>query len=397
MGGWEQWCQEVADAFRERGHDVWVLTSNFLLERIRQQEPRIRRLLYLESDIEHYSPLSFILQTGRRDRHNVHVVRETIREADPEIIFVWGMWQLDPRLATLAETLRPGRVAYYFCGYWPIDLDPHTSYWSMPEEKRWVAVMKRVASRPALAKQRARMDGLPAFRHAAFVSRAVQRILEDGGITFGYRQVIYGGISLRRFRRGQGNWADRGDNAPMQILYAGSLSKAKGVDTLLQATKLLAEHHDHSRFHLDLAGAGHPEFEAWARRFAEVEGLAPYVNFLGRRSRQEMPALLRGYDVLAFPSAWQEPLARMMMEGLAAGLALVSTTTGGTGEVLVDGENSLTFEAGDAGALARQLERLMNEPDLIEHLGRSGAKTAESLFDFERMVADLETFVSRLL
>ena len=86
-----------------------------------------------------------------------------------------------------------------------------------------------------------------------------------------------------------------------------------------------------------------------------------------------------------------------MMEGLASGLALVSTTTGGTGEVLVDGYNSLTFEAGDDAGLARQLGRLVEDPALIRALASEGVKTAGELFDFERMVDDLEGFVGRLL
>ena len=129
----------------------------------------------------------------------------------------------------------------------------------------------------------------------------------------------------------------------------------------------------------------------------EEAGLDGTVTFLGRFEHAKMPELLKGFDVLAFPSTWQEPLARMMMEGLAAGLALVSTTTGGTGEVLVNGRNSLTFEAGDETGLAGQLARLLDEPSLIAELAQNGVATAETRFSFERMVDELESFVAELL
>ncbi len=397
MGGWEQWCQEVAHAFAQRGHDVWVLTSNFGLEQVKQPETKVRRLLHLESDVEHYQPFAFFRYIDEHDRHNAQVMKDTVSEIDPQIIFIWGMWQLDPRLARLAEALRPGRVAYYFCGYWPIEVDPHSSYWLAAEKKWWATLLKKPLARLAMAKQRERADEQPAFRHVAFVSRAVQQILADSSIAFGETRVIYGGIELDRFRRAAGEQSGRAEAGQVRVLYAGSLSEAKGVDTLLRATKLLAGRFEPGRFHVGLAGAGHPAFESWARAYAEEAGLQPYVSFLGRFEHAKMPALLRGFDALAFPSTWQEPLARIMMEGLAAGLALVSTTTGGTGEVLEDGKNSLTFEAGEEEALARQMERLLTEPGLMHRLGRAGVATAEMLFGFERMVDDLEAFVGELL
>ena len=59
MGGWEQWCQEIAVNFAQKGHEVAVLTSRFLREYVTDTEPAIYRDLYLESDLKHYKPLDF--------------------------------------------------------------------------------------------------------------------------------------------------------------------------------------------------------------------------------------------------------------------------------------------------------------------------------------------------
>lgn len=396
MGGWEQWCHEVAEAFSQRGHNVSVLTSNYGQRRVARKEPGVRRTLYLESDIQHYRILDFFLTLDWRDRQNARIMADTINETDPEIVFIWGMWQLDPRLARQAEAMRPGRVAYYFCGYWPIEQDPHSRFWLAPENKRWVEALKRPLARMAMAKQHGRVNGQPAFRHSAFVSNAVLRILQDAGISFENERVIYGGVDLTRFGPADSKQTLMKPGDQIQILYAGSLSKVKGVDTLLRAMGELAKRLEPDRLHLSLIGAGHQEFEAWAREFVDSKGLTPYVSFLGRFEHSEMPGILRSFNVLAFPSAWQEPLARVMMEGMASGLALVSTTTGGTGEVLLDGENGLTFVAGDEGMLARRLEKLVTHPELIRVLARNGRSTAEELFDFDRMVDSLESFVCEL-
>ena len=47
-----------------------------------------------------------------------------------------------------------------------------------------------------------------------------------------------------------------------------------------------------------------------------------------------------GYEsarVLLFPSAWQEPLSRVLLEGCACGAAIVALNTGGTGDILTHG------------------------------------------------------------
>jgi glycosyltransferase involved in cell wall biosynthesis len=105
-----------------------------------------------------------------------------------------------------------------------------------------------------------------------------------------------------------------------------------------------------------------------------------------------MPAILRAYDVLLFTSAWEEPLARVMMEGMAAGLALISTTTGGSGEAVKDNMNGLAFEVGNADDLAHQIERLLTEPELLQRLARAGQQTAITRFNLTRMVDELEQF-----
>ncbi|MGD8857233.1 MAG: glycosyltransferase family 4 protein, partial [Chloroflexota bacterium] len=317
LGGWEQWCHEVAEAFGERGHDVWVLTSNYGLERVDQPERNVFRTLYLESDLEHYRPLDVFFQLGRRDRHNRRVMRSLVERIQPDVIFVWGMWQLDPGLAVLAEGLRPGRVAYYFCGYWPIDPDPHTAFWAASEPKAWVGAIKKPLARVVQWRLRKRNRDRPKFQHAACVSRAVRDLLCAGGAEVETAEVIYGGIELEAFQRSVPPRTGAAAAQPLKILYAGSVNAAKGVDTLLKAIAFLAKDFEPHAFHASIVGGGHPEFRSWAEAFIQEEQIQGYVELLPRVDREAMPELLKAYDVLAFPSAWPEPLARMMMEGLA--------------------------------------------------------------------------------
>jgi glycosyltransferase involved in cell wall biosynthesis len=75
---------------------------------------------------------------------------------------------------------------------------------------------------------------------------------------------------------------------------------------------------------------------------------------------------------------------------VAAGLVVVGTLTGGTGEILVEGETGLTFPAEDATILAAQIDRLHRNPALRRQLAEAGRRRVETQFDIGRMIATIE-------
>ena len=119
LGGWEQWCQEIADEFIARGHRLTILTSRFRRDQVAMLEPHVHRRLHLESDLNHYRPIEFFTELRQRDAFNRKTLIKLVDSEQPDVIVIWGMWQLNHQLAVLAEELRPNRVAYYFCGFWP--------------------------------------------------------------------------------------------------------------------------------------------------------------------------------------------------------------------------------------------------------------------------------------
>jgi len=396
-GGYEQWCQEVADAFKRRGHQVRVITSRYGLERVQTAEPDVQRVLYLESDLHHYAPLDFFRQLPKRDRANAAHLKATIDSFQPDVIFVWGMWQLNPQLAVLAEDLRPDHVGYYFCGFWPLEaeeLDPHTNFWQRREDQSWKNLLKQPVAALALRRLKRERARRPQLRHIACVSQAVLNTYRQYGRAPVDSRVTYGGIDLTQFYRPLEERPDR--SGPLRLLFAGSVTRDKGVDTAIEALAQLAPRYSSQAVHLTVVGRGHPAFEAELRQYVSAHNLDQHVEFRGWVHKDQMPQLIHDFDALLFTSRWQEPLARMMMEGMAAGLILVSTTTGGSQEFLAHGRNSLTFQAGDATDLAAQIERLLCEPGLGRELALAGQRTALDKFDFNRMVEELEAFANEL-
>ena len=133
-GGYEQWCQEVAEGLRNRGHDILVLTSRYGQDQDEKAEPGgIQRKLHLEMDLTPLlHSLRFFVGRVTRERANLAYLRQLIEDFAPDIVFIWGMWNLPRSLAESAEDMRPGRVVYYVADYWPTLPSQHEFYWQSP-------------------------------------------------------------------------------------------------------------------------------------------------------------------------------------------------------------------------------------------------------------------------
>jgi glycosyltransferase involved in cell wall biosynthesis len=183
----------------------------------------------------------------------------------------------------------------------------------------------------------------------------------------------------------------------LNLVCAGRLAQDKGVHTAIEALAKLVHERQVGQVHLTIIGSGRPDYEAYLRELVVFKAVADHVTFLGPVPREEMPARLCQFDVLVFPSIYEEPLARMTQEAMLAGLVVVGTTTGGTKEILVEGKNGLTFAPGDADGLARQLERLIVEPDLRYRLAEVGRQTVLDHFTLDRMVDEIETYLCQVV
>ena len=80
VGGYEQWCHEVATHLRRRGHTVSVLTSRYGAAKrpAGDGDEDVSRTLHLQSDLDHYQPLRFFLRHHAEERENREETRKTI-------------------------------------------------------------------------------------------------------------------------------------------------------------------------------------------------------------------------------------------------------------------------------------------------------------------------------
>jgi len=393
MGGFEQWCEEVAVRLRQRGHKVRVLTSCYGLNSALPAEQDVIRTLHLQADVYHYRPLDFFLRRPRQEKSNERQLRQAIGEFVPDRVVVWGMWNLSHWLPYWAEKWMPGRVAYYIASYWPADPDIHRQYWELAAHRPLVNTLKRPVKSLALGQLR-REKYPPAlhFEHAICCSRYVRDTLVQAGKLPASAGVLFGGIDVEPFLRNQPS--DSKEQAgPLRLLYCGSLLPHKGVHTAIEAMGILKERGMYEHAELTLLGGGHPEYEARLREVAERLGVDKKVHFAGRVPRDEIPSRLADFDVFLFTSVWAEPMARSVMEAMAAGLLVIGSEVGGQLEMLVNGQNALTFRPEDAVGLADHIVHVIAAPALRRELARAGRQMVLERFNLHRMVTEIEQWL----
>jgi glycosyltransferase involved in cell wall biosynthesis len=170
---------------------------------------------------------------------------------------------------------------------------------------------------------------------------------------------------------------------PPRILYAGNLIESKGVSDLIEAYALLRRGGIACR--LRILGEGPDEGEL--RALGERLGIAGEIDWSGFVSQNDMPAEYGASTVTVLPTRGDaEGLGLTLVEALAAGCAVVGTSAGGIPEVVIHERTGLLARGGDPGDLARQLERILLDPELRERLAAQGRSEVEGSFAAEGAV-----------
>jgi glycosyltransferase involved in cell wall biosynthesis len=212
------------------------------------------------------------------------------------------------------------------------------------------------------------------------VSEGVRRELEESGINPSMITAIPNGIDLGPYKRKSRrsprrvDVSDGTDKREFLIGTLARLSPQKGIDTLVEAAKIVVASCPTARF--VIGGTG--PLESDLRTKIRDLRLEPYVRMPG--FVEEVPEFLAGLDLYVLPSD-SEGIGLAIIEAMAAGLPVVATRVGGVPEAVVDGETGFLVPPRQPKALAQAIVRLLVDPDLAKYMGASGRARAEAMFD----------------
>lgn len=396
-GGYEQWCQEAAEGLRIRGHDVVVLTSRYGKAELATPEPTwIVRDLYLEMELAALrNAVEFFTHRHAHEQANLACLRRLMASFQPEVVVVWGMWNLPRSLPALAEQLLPHGVAYYMGDYWPTLPNQFTYYWQEPARKWTSALCKRllgaVALRILARERRPALD----FAHVMFPTAFLQAELQRLGIVPKTSVIIAGAVDTAPYAACV-QQRHREDGEALSLLYVGRLCAEKGVHTIIEALGRLVHRDGYTHLKLTIVGAGDADYEVQLCTRIAQEAVQPYVMLVEMQPKEAIPLFYAQADIFIFASIWPEPFGRVLVEAMAAGVVVVGTTVGGAGEILIENETGLTFSPGNARGLATQIARLIESPALRQRLIACGRQQAVEKFDIRRMTIEIEAYLQSL-
>ncbi len=208
-----------------------------------------------------------------------------------------------------------------------------------------------------------------ALRRADAVTTICEGLRQDmvaRGIAASKITVIPNAVDIERFSIGGARderlAAGLGLAGKQVLGFIGSFYAYEGLPLLLEALPFLRARHPQVR--VLLVGGGPDEMRL--RERARELGVSELVTFIGRVPHDEVTRYYDLVDIFVYPR-YSMRLTELVtplkpLEAMAQGRLVVASDVGGHRELIRDGETGALFRAGDAAALAEQVDRLLGAP-----------------------------------
>ncbi|HWR59427.1 MAG TPA: glycosyltransferase family 4 protein [Thermodesulfovibrionales bacterium] len=157
----------------------------------------------------------------------------------------------------------------------------------------------------------------------------------------------------------------------------------KGIKEFCEAAKIIRQRRREKAVFLLVGDYYDGNPNAVPRAYIESMTRSGDVVFAGWRN--DIPAILHSSDIVTLPS-YREGLPVSIQEALAMGLPVVTTDVPGCRETVEDSVNGLLVPSRHAEALAKAIEKLLENAELRRVMGKKGREKAEREFDVRHVI-----------
>lgn len=180
-------------------------------------------------------------------------------------------------------------------------------------------------------------------------------------------------VRTKPLRRGEVRTIDG-----LRIGFIGSLNQQKGVETLLEAFKIVNRYHP--KVKLEIIGSGPLKGEL-------VKKAGQNVFFLG--AKKDIFKYLANWNMLILPSI-SESFGQAAVEAAIMAKPVVATNVGGLPEVVKDYKTGLLVKANNSKSLAQAINYLLEHENEAKKIGERARLRYEKLFTAAKMVKKIE-------
>lgn len=189
-------------------------------------------------------------------------------------------------------------------------------------------------------------------------------------------EVIYNGVDTDFFKPSEAKYPS------FTILFVGRMDREKGVDLILQAIHLLRE--KKLRIEAKLVGTGIHLNEL--KKLSEHLGVNTYCEFVGEIPNSEVKKYYEHSHIFVLPSRRKEGHPVVISEALACGLPIICTRSGGLNELIDDSRTGFFVPLNSYHDIAKNIEKLFNDRNLLQLLSNQARKSAEDRFSKRAMI-----------
>jgi glycosyltransferase involved in cell wall biosynthesis len=176
-------------------------------------------------------------------------------------------------------------------------------------------------------------------------------------------------------------------NTQPTFLCLANLFLAKGILTLLETCQILAREEQNFKVYF----VGNPSSELSEVEFLRIikaMGISKWVEYLGPQYGKDKQNIFMNSDFFVFPS-YNEAFPLVLLEAMAAGLPVVSTSEGAIPEIVEQSKTGFIVEKQNASALAEKMEFLLTHSEQAKAMGMEGRKKFKKCYTIEQFHKNL--------
>jgi glycosyltransferase involved in cell wall biosynthesis len=202
-------------------------------------------------------------------------------------------------------------------------------------------------------------------------------------------KVIHNGVDIHKFQPAADKRkikAELGFNPDdIAIVSVGRLYARKGLFTLIESIPAVVKRFPNAKF--IISGKGQSDEMNKLLAHAEQLGVKNNIIFTGYYPDRKLPLLYQAADVFAFSTFYEHhPFA--VLEALATGLPVVTTTVGGIPETIQSGKNGLLVEPFNPKQFSEAILYLLEHPSEAAEMGAKARQTVVEQLDWRIVVKD---------
>ena len=211
-------------------------------------------------------------------------------------------------------------------------------------------------------------------------------------------QVIHNGVDIKKFQpavdKRKVKVAMGLNPDDLAIVSVGRLYARKGLFTLIESMPDVIKKFPKAKF--IVSGKGQSDEMHKLNAYAERLGVRGNIVFTGYTPDRELPKLYQAADVFAFSTFYEHhPFA--VLEALATGLPVVTTTVGGIPETIDSGKNGYLVEPFNPRQFSEKILRLLENPAEAQEMGKKARQTVEQQLDWRIVVKEAMKVYDKVL